>query len=105
MGIRSLLENVRQDKVDDQGSFARTIDVFHKEGHITSHQKERLATILDVGHASVHRQFKPEPEDLRTALDIAESLIAEIYVHPDRAKRLAERVSSRKNPPAKEKES
>jgi hypothetical protein len=105
MGIRTLVEQVMQDKVGDQGSFTKTIETFCRKGHIAPLQKKRLNTILEAGHASVHRQFKPDPEDLRTALDIVESLIAEICVHPDRAKRLAERVPARRKPPAKEEES
>jgi hypothetical protein len=96
MGTRSLVEHIMVDKVGDHGCFSKTINSFCEEGYITSIQKDRLATVLDLGHASVHREFKPEPEDLRTALDIVESLIADIYVHPDRAKRLAERVPGRK---------
>jgi Domain of unknown function (DUF4145) len=91
-----------RDKIGDHHrSFSSTIEAFHKEGYITLLQKDRLTTILDFGHASVHRQFKPGPEDLKTALDIVESLIADIYVHPGRAKRLAERIPGRKKPPLK----
>jgi hypothetical protein len=101
MGTRSLIEQIMVDRVGEQGDFSKNIAAFHKEGHITSIQKDRLATVLDFGHASVHRQFKPEPEDIRTALDIVENLIADIYVHPERTKRLAERVPGRKKLPPK----
>jgi hypothetical protein len=44
----------------------------------------------------MHRGYTPNPDDLRTLLDIAENLIAAIYIHPERAKKLGKRIPSRK---------
>jgi Domain of unknown function (DUF4145) len=96
METRSSVEHIMVQKFGDHDSLAKLVIIFCSKRYITSTQKDLLATVLEFGHASVHRQFKPEPEDLRTTLDIVESLIADIYVHPDRARRLAERVPARK---------
>lgn len=95
MGVRALIEHVMIDQVGDLGSFGRNLRAFHEAGHISNSQKDRLESILEVGHAAIHRDFKPAPEDLKTLLDITENMIADIYVHTERAKKLASRIPPR----------
>lgn len=95
MGIRALLEQVMVSKVGDQGRFARNLNAFFEEGFISRVQRDAVAAILDAGHASIHRMFKPTVEDLNTALDIAEGLLAAIFVHGDAAKEVTDRLPVR----------
>lgn len=64
MGIRALLEQVMVSKVGDQGRFARNLDAFFEEGFISRVQRDAMSAILDAGHASIHRMYKPTEEDL-----------------------------------------
>jgi len=101
MGIRSLLEHVMIFKVGDQGSFVAHLDAFQKGGYISLIQRDALRAILDAGDAATHRSFRPAMEDLNTALDVTEGVLAAIYDHSWRATKLADRVPAR--PPKKPK--
>jgi hypothetical protein len=95
MGIRSLLEHVMIFKVGDQGSFVAHLDAFQKGGYISLIQRDALRAILDAGDAATHRSFQPAMEDLNTALDVTEGVLAAIYDHSVRAITLADRVPPR----------
>jgi len=95
MGIRALLEQIMINKIADHGTFARNLEIFHSQGYISLAQRDAISAILDVGHAAAHRGFKPSGEDLETALDIAEGLIAAIFIQPGSAEELADRVPAR----------
>jgi hypothetical protein len=101
MGIRSLLEHLMISKVGDQGSFIAHLDAFQKGGYISLIQGDALRAILDAGDAATHRSFQPTMEELNTALDVAEGVLAAIYDHSVRATKLADRVPPR--PPRKPK--
>jgi hypothetical protein len=96
MGIRALFEQMMILQVGDQGTFAANLDAFFDKGYISLVQRDAMNAILHVGHAVTHRVFNPTKRDLETALDIAEGIFAAIYVHPEDAARLANRVPPRK---------
>ena len=95
MGIRALLEEVMIDKVGDQGSFAKNLDTFCANGYASLFQRDQLSAILDVGHAAMHRSYEPSDKELVVAIDIAEGIIASIYIHPEQAEKLAGSVPPR----------
>ena len=95
MGIRAMFEQIMIAKVGDQGTFAGNLRRFHDDGFISTVQRDSLDNLLQAGHATIHRMFKPSEVDLTTALDIIEGVFAAIFVHPDSAERLAKRVPDR----------
>ncbi len=97
MGIRALLEQVMIAKVSDHNSFAKHLSEFENRGFVSRIQRERLETILDAGHATIHRAFKPSLPDLVTLVNVAESIIETVYLHENDVARL------RKNVPKREK--
>lgn len=99
MGARSLLEHIMIDKVGDHRSFSQNMGEFIKQGYMGSQQKIQLEAVLEVGHAVTHRSYTPNRFELETVLDIAEALIATIYVHPRRASSLQQRIPRRKFSP------
>jgi hypothetical protein len=101
MGIRAFFEQMMVTQVGDQGTFAGNLNAFYQKGYISLVQRDAMSAILDAGHAVTHRLYKPTASDLETALDIAEGIFAAIYVHPDDAARVADRVPPRKGKPAK----
>ncbi len=96
MGVRSLLEKVMISKTQDQGNFNKNILEFEKLGYVSRIQRERLEAILEAGHATIHRTFKPNKSDIITLLDITEHIIESVYLHEDKVKKLKKRVPKRK---------
>lgn len=96
MGIRALIEHIMIKKVSDQGSFPRNIDKFEEMGFISVSQKEILKAVLEAGHATIHRSYSPTVEDLHTCMDIAESIVESVYIHPTKANKLKGKIPPRK---------
>jgi hypothetical protein len=99
MGIRALLEQIMISKVGDQGSFEKQLDEFEKEGYISFVQRDAMKATLEVGHAAMHRAYRPTEEDVKLALDIVEGIMAPLYHHGGKAEKMADRVPPR--PPRK----
>ncbi len=95
MGIRALLEKIMIDKVKDQGNFSNNLLAFEKAGYVSTLQRERLATILEAGHAAIHRSYKPAAEDLITLVDITESIVESIYIHGRKVEQLKRAIPPR----------
>jgi hypothetical protein len=97
MGIRALLEFIMIDKIGDRGSIGENITEFFKAGYIALVDQQTFRTkLIEAGHAAMHRGYKPSAADLGTLLDLTESLIASIYIHPVRAKDLDTRIPRRR---------
>jgi len=95
MGIRSLLERIMISKVRDQHTFTNNLQAFHDKGFVSSVQKQQLETILEAGHATVHRSFTPSEDDVLTLIDIAESIVESVYLHGAKVAALRKRVPKR----------
>lgn len=95
MGIRALIEHVMVKKAGDQGSFVKNIDKFAGQGLISISQKDILSAVLEAGHATIHRAYSPTIEDLHTCMDIAESIVEAIYIHPSKAEILKNNIPGR----------
>ncbi|UWU86164.1 DUF4145 domain-containing protein [Bradyrhizobium yuanmingense] len=95
MGIRAVLEQVMILKVGDREGFIKNLDAFQREGFISQRQRESILPTLEVGHAAMHRAYEPTEEDLYTALDVVEGVLAPIFGHADEAKNMGKRVPSK----------
>lgn len=96
MGIRALLETIMIDKVGDKGTFSCNLDAFQEAGFISGSQRDVLEPVLDAGHATIHRGFKPNKKDIGLIMDITESVIESIYINSYRAKGFKEKIPPRK---------
>ena len=92
MGIRALLEHVMIHKVGDQGSFKANIDAFEKNGFISNVQRKILEPVLEVGHATMHRSYKPSTSAVGNLMDITESIIESVYINGRRLEQLPKLV-------------
>jgi len=99
MGIRALLEQVMIDKVGDQGSFKQNLNKFEKEGFVSKSQREVLEPVLDAGHATMHRAFKPSRSDLVSLMDVTENIIESIYINQERVREIKKKIPPRKPTP------
>lgn len=86
-------------KVGDLGSFEMQLNEFEKAGYISFIQRDAMMATIDVGHAAMHRAYKPTEEDVKVALDIVEGVMAPLHHHQGKAEKMADRVSRR--PPRK----
>lgn len=96
LGIRALLEYIMVHKVGDNGSFKKNLDEFEKQGYISSSQNTILNSVLEIGHATMHRAHSPSKKDLTTCIDITENLIATIFIHTREAIDLSKKIPPRK---------
>jgi len=85
MGIRALIEHLMIMEVSDNGTFRKNLEAFQQAGNLSSKQKEIVESLLEAGHAAVHRGFHPSSEDVMTLVEITESLVETIYVHSQKA--------------------
>jgi len=95
MGIRALLEHLMIAEVTDKGTFNKNLNAFQAEGYLSKKQREIIEAILEAGHAAIHRGYHPSSEDVLTVVEITERLVEAIYIHPDKANKLKERVPKR----------
>jgi len=101
MAVRALLEQVMIDKVGDQGTFTANIREFQAKGFISAQQQNFLETVIEAGHATMHRAFKPSKEELIALVNIAESVIESAYVNEYRAEHLKKNIPPKKRAPSK----
>jgi Domain of unknown function (DUF4145) len=96
MGIRAVIEAIMIDKVGDQGAFKRNLTEFQAKGFISTFQLGIFEAVLELGHASIHREFTPASDQLEVAMDIMENLVHELYVLEHRAKATVGKIPKRK---------
>lgn len=96
MGIRSLIERMMVDSIGDKGSFKKNLSEFEKQGYISKNQASALKKVIEIGHAAMHRKYRPNLEELHLALDIVE-IIYELTFYSDmKATRASCKVPKRK---------
>lgn len=97
IGTRALIEHIMIDKVGDKGSVGKNIDAFFAAGYVAPlDQKIFREKLVEAGHAAMHRGYRPKSADVDVLLDLTESLIASIYVHPNLADQLEAGIPKRK---------
>lgn len=96
MGIRALLEQVMIGEIEDQGRFTDNLATFEKEGFVSPKQSETLGTVLELGHAAIHRNYSPSLKEIVAALDITEAILESVYRHGKLADEIKKRVPPRK---------
>lgn len=95
MGIRALLEKIMIDKVGDKGNFRCNLDAFQRAGFISESQRKVIEPVLDAGHATIHRGFRPNKKDVGLLMDITESVIESIYINAYRVKGFEKKIPPR----------
>jgi hypothetical protein len=98
MEIRATLEEVMRAKVGDHRTFKVLEDEFQKAGYLSTRQAGSLDSILEAGHAAIHRAWEPTAADVATLPGITESVVETAYLHEQRARDLDKRVPKRPKP-------
>lgn len=95
MGIRAALESVMIERVRDRGNFKENMKAFQEAGYLSVRQAMTLDSILDAGHAAIHRGWEPTSEDVAMLLDITESIVEIVYLHENYARTLDKNIPKR----------
>lgn len=88
LGIRALLEQVMIESIDDQGRFIDNLEKFQEEGFISKRQREALGPVIEAGHASMHRGYKPTLREVEAIMDVVENVIESIYISKQKSSTL-----------------
>lgn len=75
MGARTLVDMFILRKIGDRGGFEQKLRLLESEGFLSAKNGEILEAALEAGHASAHRGFAPDGEQLSTVMDIVENLL------------------------------
>lgn len=95
MGTRTLIERVLTKTVGDNGSFRKKLELLSEKGLIASKDVEAIETALEAGHASTHRGWRPNRDQLETVMNIIENLLERVFILSDSAKKLRPKIPSR----------
>lgn len=102
MGIRALTEHLMIDLIQDQGSFEANIAAFFKAGHVAPNQQTMFRdTLIEAGHAAMHRNFEPSADTVNTLLDIIEGIMHAIYYAPMLAEAVKKSIPPRTPRPSR----
>lgn len=96
MLARAIFEHMMIDKTGDQGSFSKNLDAFERAGFVGKKQREVIESMLEAGHASIHRAFIPKKSDMITVVAILEGIMEVVYVQAPKADELKQRIPKRK---------
>jgi hypothetical protein len=80
MGLRTVLDMLIVDQVDDVGSFAQKLEKLQATGVISEKNRKVLEAALDAGHAAAHRGWTPKLAHVHSVIDIVENLLQSVYL-------------------------
>jgi len=96
LGIRALLEHAMVIKVGDKGSIGKNIRAFFEAGYIAELDREFFEkTLIEAGHAAMHRLYVPTDAELSALMDLTEGVIVSVFIHPATARELAAKIPRR----------
>jgi hypothetical protein len=97
MGTRAIVNFIVTSKAGDKGNFKGKLNRMREQNLITETQVDVIFSAFDAGSAAAHRGHSPTREDVDTQLDIAESLLQQIYIDPVQQRRQAEAAAALKS--------
>jgi hypothetical protein len=96
MLMRAIFEHMMIDKVSDNKSFVANLNKFEEGGFIGKKQREVVESMLEAGHASIHRAYIPKRNDIIILTDILEGILQVVYVQAPKADEMKKRIPKRK---------
>ncbi len=76
--------------IDSELTIAVKMDALVTNNKISALDRSRLETMVDVGSASAHRGWRPQPSDLATMMNVLEHFVYEAFVAPARKAKINE---------------
>lgn len=93
IGIRALVESVCREKGADGSSLENKIDDLVNKGLLTRENAKALHATRLLGNKLAHEIIDSKDEELEIAMDIVENLLGNVYIIPEKAKRLKVSIS------------
>jgi len=100
MGLRTVLDLLIMEQVEDTGTFVQKLLRLQTKGIISERNRKVLEAALDAGHAAVHRAWAPKLPQVHSVLDIVENLLQSVYLFDELAAEIRESAPQRKPKPA-----
>jgi len=95
MGLRTVIDLVGNDVAEDK-PFKKKLSELVSRGYLTASQRDNLESVLNAGHATIHRGFIPTHEDAEMAAEIVYHLLVSVYGEQHKEK-LDQSIPKRKN--------
>ncbi len=83
MGLRTVLDMLIVEQVEDIGNFAQKLEKLQETGVISERNRKVLEAALDAGHAAAHRGWAPKLSHVHSVVDIVENLLQSVYLLDD----------------------
>lgn len=96
MGLRTVLDLLIVEQVDDSGTFEQKLARLQDKGVISERNRKVLEAALDAGHAAAHRAWAPKLAHVHSVLDIVENVLQSVYLLDDLAAEIKESTPQRK---------
>jgi hypothetical protein len=98
MGLRTLVELIMLDQIEDKGSFKRNLEAFQAAGYVTKQHAALIESVVDAGHAAIHRAYFPNPSDLYVCIETVRHLMEGIYILKPKLDEVATNTPKRHKP-------
>jgi hypothetical protein len=96
MGIRTMIDVTLQEHIGaTKNNFPTKLEKAVKAKLIAQSQSEILLHVLNLGSETSHQLLLPNQDEILMALDIAESLFQQLFIHPQHAETLKRRRDER----------
>jgi len=98
IGVRAILETLCRDKAAKGSSLFSQIDDLVKQGVLTQVRADVLHQIRTLGNLAAHEVEPHAPAQLGLAMTVLNHLLEEVYILPEKAKRLFPPIPTRVAP-------
>jgi hypothetical protein len=95
MGIRALIENAMLSFIEDKNSFRENLEEFCQQGYLTKQHKELLSSVIDAGHAVMHRAHIPTQNDVLACIEVVKHFMHGAFILKPQIDRLKENTPQR----------
>lgn len=107
MGIRTCFDIATELlNVEPSLPFSRKLEVLVTKGHIGKVEQHKFETLIEAGHAAIHRGWRPSTKDLGLIMEVLEDFIFNAFVVPHRRSRAEPKLAEvRAKVPLRQRES
>jgi hypothetical protein len=97
MGLRTLVESIMHDHVKPTGSFKGDLAAFSDAEFITKKHAALIESVVDAGHAAIHRAYFPNESDLQTCVETVKHLMHGVYILKPKVDAMAANTPKRRD--------
>lgn len=96
IGIRTVFDAASEHLgIDPAKTFQEKLSEMKAGGNISEKEEKILEALIDAGSAAAHRGWRPKASELATMMDILEGFLHRVFILPEKADELREKVPAR----------